>query len=164
MHLCYFSQRCIFAPGRRQYKSQFCEPFTARIDINSWRNFRYVLRTRYSAMRIDMPAGERGFISYRMAKPYIEFAVRQIYRFCEAKISTNPCLASSPNYERTSISASFRASIASREIYALSMILRLNWCVDPSAPLRSAQDDARLGDCAYSNCSINFLTNICDYL
>ena len=45
------------------------------------------IKQRDSAYVIDMPCGERGFVSYRMAKPYIEFADRQIYRVAKQHIA-----------------------------------------------------------------------------
>ena len=36
----------------------------------------------------------------------------------------------------------FERAAASREIYAFRLPFRLNWCEDPSIPLRSTRDDS----------------------
>ena len=60
-----------------------------RIDINPLRDFRYF------PSGIDMPSaryalqGERGFISYGVAKQHIDFAVRQKYRMAKPYIDKN---------------------------------------------------------------------------
>ena len=61
--------------------------FFVSIDINPLLNFRYATCGSICASHSICAVAQEGFISYRMAKPYIAFAVGQVYRVRESDIS-----------------------------------------------------------------------------